>query len=164
MRGQFLDAKAIDRLIEKISADQPDVEPLEGFEVNPPGDPFQAFLGPYFLDTRSNQEGYDCRMAFKVDGRHLNARNVVHGGAMLSFADAAMGAMVWRQMARRPVQTLSMEANFLKPAMQGDWIICECETIRRTPSIVFTKAQFFVGSDLALTFSATWKVARATPA
>lgn len=117
-------------------------------------DPFEAFLGPYFDRMHDGVREY----AFFVDDRHTNAQGVAHGGALLTFADAALGYAIWEATDRSPCVTVSQQSNFLASATLGDLVTCRPEVVRKTRAIVFMRADFCVGEKIVFTVTAIWRI------
>lgn len=65
----------------------------------------------------------EIAFGFRADERHLNPRDVVHGGWMTSFVDVAMaqGALHLRGL-RGLTPTIHLEADFLAPVRAGQWV------------------------------------------
>lgn len=117
-------------------------------------DPFEAFLGPYFHRLVDGAHEF----AFIVDDRHTNAAGVAHGGALLTFADAALGYALWTATDRAPCVTVSQQSNFLSPAKIGDLIACRPEVVRKTREIVFMRADFETDDRIIFSATAIWKI------
>lgn len=117
-------------------------------------DPFEAFLGPYFHRLVDGAHEF----AFIVDDRHTNAAGVAHGGALLTFADAALGYALWTATDRAPCVTVSQQSNFLSPAQIGDLIACRPEVVRKTREIVFMRADFKTDDRIIFSATAIWKI------
>ena len=129
--------------------------------ATPPGwgyaeqfDPFEAFLGPYFHRLVDGAHEF----AFILDDRHTNAAGIAHGGALLTFADAALGYALWTATDRAPCVTVSQQSNFLSPAKIGDLIACRPEVVRKTREIVFMRADFKAGDRIIFSATAVWKI------
>lgn len=136
------------------------VAPPQGFRLMELWDPFEAWLGPFFERDLPEREARAGRRlaAFYVDERHLNGNGVTHGGMLMTFADAVLGGCAWDANDRRTCVTLSMQSNFLKPARQGDLVICHARVVRRTRSITFVGGSFEVRGEEIFTASSLWKV------
>lgn len=135
------------------------VDAPEGYAETPLWDPFEAFMGPLFDKRITNGTGeVELWMAFRVDDRHLNARGVVHGGMMATFADATLGSLAWNTMNREPCVTLSMQMNFLRGPKAGDLVECRATMTRQTRSVLFVAGDFFVGGEPVMTASSLWKI------
>jgi uncharacterized protein (TIGR00369 family) len=77
---------------------------------------FRDLLG---MDGPTTTEGR-ARVALRADERHLNPSGSVHGGAIATLVDVAMGAAV-QSMSRddeTPV-TIEMKVNYLEPGHTG---------------------------------------------
>lgn len=136
------------------------VEPPGGFILQPLGDPFEAYVGPFFAN-----EGYrtadpakgEMAFAFQIDERHVNASGICHGGMFLTFADATLGAVPWRASGSHAV-TLSLQSQFLKPGKLGDMVFTRPRLTRKTPSIIFCESTFEIEEETVFTATSLWKV------
>lgn len=137
------------------------VEAPEGFVLQPLGDPFEAYVGPFFAskgyETVDYTAGETATLAFQIDDRHVNAKGICHGGMFLSFADATLGIVAWRAV-DQPTVTLSMQSQFLKPGHVGDWVFTTPKLIRKTPSIIFVESTFEINEEIVFTATSLWKV------
>ena len=131
-----------------------DVAPPPGWGLAEQFDPFEAYLGPYFDRVVEGRHEY----AFIVDDRHTNAHGVTHGGALLTFADAALGYALWHATDRAPCVTVSQQSNFQGSSKAGDLITCRPEVVRKTREIVFMRADFKVDDRIVFTAAAVWKI------
>ena len=77
----------------------------------------EGFRGHVGIEHVEN-EGEDVSVvALEADERHLNAHGSVHGGAIATLCDSAMGAAVWTGE-NRPV-TIEMTVTYLEPVPEG---------------------------------------------
>ena len=78
--------------------------------------PFHELLG---LDVQRLDDG-GATVALDADERHLNQGGTVHGGAIATLVDTAMGAAVFAgtEDDERPV-TVEMKVGYLEPAKPG---------------------------------------------
>ncbi|MCE9523460.1 MAG: PaaI family thioesterase [Alphaproteobacteria bacterium] len=130
------------------------IPPPAGWRPAEQFDPFEAYLGPYFdRDVDGAKE-----FAFLIDDRHTNAQGVAHGGALLTFADAALGYALWDATDRAPCVTVSQQSSFQSSAVAGDLVTCRPEIVRKTREIVFMRADFRVGDKIVFTVTAIWKI------
>jgi uncharacterized protein (TIGR00369 family) len=128
--------------------------PPEGFTETRLIDPFELHVGPVFEE---GAKGFK-RFAFRVDERHVNKRGVVHGGMMLTFADAALGQAVWDFTDRVPSVTMNMQAQFIDGARLGDLVEVRPELVRKTRALVFMRGDFKTGDRTLMTISSVWKL------
>lgn len=131
-----------------------DIAAPAGWRPSEQFDPFEAYLGPYF----DRDAGGAREFGFIVDDRHTNAQGVAHGGALLTFADAALGYALWDATDRSPCVTVSQQSSFQSSAAIGDLVTCRPEIVRKTREIVFMRADFRVGEKIVFTVAAIWKI------
>jgi len=117
-------------------------------------DPFEIYVGPVFEEGDKGSK----RFAFRVDERHVNKRGVVHGGMMLTFADAAIGQAVWDFTDRVPSVTMNMQAQFIDGARLGDLVEVKPELVRKTRALVFVRGDFTTSGRTLMTISSVWKL------
>lgn len=126
----------------------------QGWQPAEQFDPFEAFLGPYF----ERFQGSHREFAFIVDDRHTNAIGVAHGGALLTFADAALGYALWDDTGRAPCVTVSQQSQFLSQAVAGDLVTCLPHIVRKTRQIVFMRGDFLVSDRIIFSVTAIWRI------
>ena len=120
------------------------VEIPPGFAPLQSGGPFIQNNGPLYL----RHEGSVVQFGFRVERRHVNPMNNLHGGMMASFCDMLLPLSVHRksdQVADRFLPTISLQIDYLAPAPLGAWVQGEAEPLRITRSLVF--AQGLVTAD-----------------
>ena len=120
-------------------------------EVLLPG--FNSHVGPFW---RRESEG---RVAFALvtAERHHNSRHVMHGGALLAFADFAIGqgSRFYNDITRQA--TVQLDANFIDAIHIGEVVVAYPEVVRATKSIIFMRATFMAGDRLVATAQGVWK-------
>jgi uncharacterized protein (TIGR00369 family) len=131
-----------------------EVKTPPGWNLAEQFDPFEASLGPYFQRMHDGVREF----AFVLDDRHINAQNVAHGGALLTFADAALGYAIWEATDRAPCVTVSQQSNFLSSAAAGDLITCRPEVVRKAREVIFMRADFKTEGRIVFTASAIWRI------
>lgn len=117
-------------------------------------DPFEIHVGPVYEKGAKGKKRY----VLKVDSRHVNGRGVIHGGMLLTFADAALGQAAWDATDHAPSVTLGMQAQFLKGARIGDLVEVEPEIIRRTRALLFIRGDFKVQGETVCLVQSLWKL------
>jgi uncharacterized protein (TIGR00369 family) len=127
---------------------------LSGFTETRLIDPFEIYVGPVFESGLSGAKRY----ALKVDHRHVNMRGVVHGGMLMTFADAALGQAAWDSTNHAPSVTLNMQTHFLRGAREGDIVEVEPKVMRQTRALLFIKGDFTVAGEAVMTVSSIWKL------
>lgn len=138
-----------------------DVTAPEGFTAQDLGDPFEAWVGPFFIRDPSpletGHENAPLEVAFQIDDRHVNANGICHGGMFLTFADATLGIVPWLVNTEHAV-TLSLQSQFLQPGKIGDWVYTRPRLVRKTPSILFIESTFEIEEEIVFTATSLWKV------
>ncbi len=131
------------------------IEVPPGFEAIPPRtDRYSASLGPFYRKP----DGDRWLFGFRVEERHLNNNQVVHGGCLMSFADEMMGITVHFAAGRQRCATISLNNEFVTAAKKGDWIEGRPEIVRVTKSVVFIRGTLMVGEKTILASSGIWKL------
>ena len=85
---------------------------------------FNRFIGFEVLELSSTYS----KSRIKCDSRLNNTYGSIHGGALLSFVDAMAGAT--GSMNGYYVTTVSANLNFLLPAVNTEYIYCECMKLK----------------------------------
>lgn len=117
------------------------------------GDPAEDHIGPffYYVDDQHSQT------AFRPQQQHCNAYGIVHGGLLMAFADYTLClAAIGEQEAA--CVTVSCNTDFAASARENDLILGQGIVIRRTRSLVFTRAELQVGDATILNASAVIKM------
>lgn len=116
-----------------------------------PDGPFTEPLGPLFIRLDGN--GF----AFRAGDRHCNARGVMHGGMLMTFADQTLGLTVQRAVGTVDVATVSLTCELIDAAVPGDLVEGEAAIVRVTRAIVFVRGTARCGDRVLLTASGLWK-------
>lgn len=115
-----------------------------GFSPIEAGGPFMDSNGPLYL----LHQGDVVKFGFRVERRHVNPMNNLHGGMMASFCDMLLPLSVHRKdstVGMRFLPTISLQIDYLAPAPLGCWIEGTAELLRATRTLVF--AQGLVTAD-----------------
>ena len=128
--------------------------PLSGFTQTHLTDPFEIHVGPVFEQGPKGAR----RFAFIVDARHVNMRGVIHGGMLMTFADAAIGQAAWDVCDHARCVTLNMQSQFLAPAVVGDLVEVAPVLTRRTRTLMFLRGEFTVRGEPIFSVSSVWKI------
>jgi uncharacterized protein (TIGR00369 family) len=130
------------------------VSPPPGFTQTHLIDPFEIHVGPIYEQGAKGER----RFAFIIDERHINMRGIIHGGMLMTFADAAFGQAAWDACDHAHVVTLNMQNQFLAPAKAGDLVEVLPVLTRRTRSLMFLRGDFTVDGEAIFTVSSVWKI------
>jgi uncharacterized protein (TIGR00369 family) len=97
---------------------------------------FAADFGPIY----AKREGERVWFGFRVETRHLNFREVAHGGAIATFADMQLAALMRSgRLAPKQSPTISLSIDYLAPARLGDWVEGEIVLVKRTGRLAFSE-------------------------
>jgi acyl-coenzyme A thioesterase PaaI-like protein len=116
-------------------------------------DNFETHNGPFY--HRMNDDGR-IHCAFRVESKHLNGSNNVHGGAFMSFADYCLFAIA-APVLQGPGVTVSFGCEFLDAAREGELVEGTGEITRAGASLIFLRGMLTSGERSLFTFSATIK-------
>ena len=130
------------------------VSPPPGFTQTHLIDPFEIHVGPIYEQGAKGVR----RFAFIIDERHINMRGIIHGGMLMTFADAAFGQAAWDACDHARVVTLNMQSQFLAPAKAGDLVEVLPVLTRRTRSLMFLRGDFTVVGEAIFSVSSVWKI------
>ena len=124
-------------------------------------DSFENHIGPFW--HRMEADG-SVRCAFRVEKKHLNGSQNVHGGCFMAFADYCLFAIGRNALNGKGV-TVNFACEFLDAGHEGDLIECTGEVTRAGGSLIFLRGQMTSGERRLFTFSGTIKrVKRKVPA
>ncbi|WP_293949647.1 PaaI family thioesterase [Sneathiella sp.] len=112
----------------------------DGFERSDGQAPFGSHSGPYYQKITSENK---LIRALHVKPYHLNSMRFLHGGMLMTFADAAMASVIIHET-DRPCVTLKMNSEFLSAALEGDWIEAHVDIVRTTKTIAFARGGLMV--------------------
>ncbi len=117
------------------------------------GDQAEDFLGPFFFRV----ENGNIHTAFRVEKRHCNAHDSLHGGVMMTFADYTL-CLAANGGAEESVATVTCNNEFVAPAHEGDLVLGRSEVVKRGRSLVFTRGELRVDDRIILASSAVIKL------
>lgn len=116
-------------------------------------DKFENHNGPFY--HRMEDDGR-IRCAFRVEKKHLNGGNNVHGGCFMTFADYCLFAIA-TPVLQGPAVTVSFGCEFLDAAREGELIEGTGEITRSGSSMIFLRGLLKSGERTLFTFSSTIK-------
>jgi acyl-coenzyme A thioesterase PaaI-like protein len=128
-----------------------DVPP--GYEIcDMPDGGFAALIGPLFI--RQSDRG--PRFAFWAEPKDANARGVVHGGRLMTFADQALGLTIQRALNTLDLATASLTCNLVASARPGDLVEGTATITRITGRMIFVKGTISCGDTVLMDASGIW--------
>jgi acyl-coenzyme A thioesterase 13 len=120
-----------------------------------PIEPFEHdTAGPFYL--REDDDG-NMIAAFRAERKHMNAGGVVHGGALMTFADFALFALAHTGEDDGYGVTVAFTSEFLSGALEGELIEARGEVMGGGKSITFVRGVITGDGRPVLNFSGTIK-------
>ena len=114
----------------------------EGFGPIFRSSPVLDALGHFY----SRGEGATLELGLLVSANHVNARDILHGGVIATFADVGMGyLMAFGTTTPRRLVTVSLNVDFIGTAQRGDWVDLTMDPPRIGSRIAFANARLVVG-------------------
>ena len=128
----------------------------EGFRRLDAGGPYFRLMGPVY--TRRSEAG-TAIIALHVAPHHLNIQGVTHGGMLTTLADSALGINLSLALGRRGAQvTVSLTADFLSAAREGDWLEAHVVITRLGKRLAYANCDLKVGDRHVLRSSAVFAI------
>jgi acyl-coenzyme A thioesterase 13 len=129
----------------------------EGYRLSGFKGTYLEHVGPYCLkptDTGIN-------VGLRITKTHINYVDIAHGGVLTTLADVALSLQAHR--AEDPplnVTTISLNTNFLGPAMLGDWLEAEGQIDRMGKRICYTSGRIRSGNEVIMTMTGVFNIMR----
>jgi uncharacterized protein (TIGR00369 family) len=121
--------------------------------------PFLSLLGPLY----ARSEGSGIVIGLRIEEKHLNTRQVAHGGMLVTLADSALGIVI--AMSRTPplpMVTVGLSTDFADVAREGDWVEARVDVQRMGRRLAFASCHLWIGERRILRASGIF--ARVPPA
>ncbi|MDE3175679.1 MAG: PaaI family thioesterase [Pseudomonadota bacterium] len=97
---------------------------------------FAADFGPIY----ARRDGERVWYGFRVEDKHLNPRGIAHGGALATFADMQLAALMRAgRLTPKQAPTISLSLDFLKPVPPGAWVQGEIDLVARSGRLAFSQ-------------------------
>ena len=120
-----------------------------------PNEPFEYHAaGPFYL--RREEDG-SMVAAFRAEHKHMNAGGVVHGGALMTFADYALFALALTGENDGYGVTVAFTSEFISGAKEGELIEARGEVVGGGRSLTFVRGLMTADGRPVLNFSGTIK-------
>ena len=119
-----------------------------------PADPFEALSGPFYFRTEADGT---AQGAFVPESKHLNGHGIVHGGALLTFADTMAGSILQLTLNGQLGVTVTLSSEFVGAGMPNASIEATGLVVRETGTLVFVQGLLSQVSQPILTFSSVLK-------
>ena len=97
-----------------------------------------------------------------VSERHLNPNGVVHGGALFTLVDTAMGASLMQRLDYGEIcATLQISMNFLRPVVSGGVVECEAKVVNKGRRFANVRGELYVQEKLVGTADGNFAIMQA---
>lgn len=116
-------------------------------------DGFIGLVGPFFW----RRDGEQLRLRFPTADKHRNRRGVLQGGALMTFADRALGAAAREGRATEVSATMHLDVHFLAAVQIGEVVEAAPVVTRVTGKTVFLRADLTVGTRVVGMATGIWK-------
>ena len=93
-----------------------------------------------------------------INGNHLNAAGITHGGYLSALVDAGSGTAVHRAVGNLPCVTISLDLKFIGASKKGDEIIGLTKILKKTSTLVFIFCELKCNSKIITSASGVWKI------
>jgi len=104
---------------------------------------FASAFGTVYLNRKTTTLG------FRITACHVNATGNCHGGAMATFADMQIAAIVRSGLiaTERHTPTINLSVDYIAPVPLGAWVEANVILIKQTKSLIFTQALITVNGQ-----------------
>lgn len=116
---------------------------------------FTGFIAP--LWSRGTP-GSDRAVGFIADERHVNYQDTVHGGALMTFADIALGWVASAALGHARCVTAQLAIQLVASPRIGDFVSCQAELVRQTSQMIFVRGLITAGDRTVASADGIWKV------
>ena len=133
--------------------------PPAGFVLPPHPSHFRELIGPVYMRRMPGKPLTALRFGLYVQPKHSNRSGNLHGGAVATLADIAMGygcAYSARPMLR--LVTVSLSVDYIGSADLGDWIEARIDVIRTGRRVAFAQCDVWNGRKRIARASASFLV------
>ena len=120
--------------------------PPAGFKFFKRGEsPFNQSMMPMW--TRRDEMDYS--IGLRLEKKHCNYQLFMHGGAVASLADVAMGnAMQSEEKVDVHAATASMTVDYIGSAQIGEWVQATAKVLKKGRRLIFIECLITVGLDV----------------
>jgi uncharacterized protein (TIGR00369 family) len=93
------------------------------------------------------RDGEQYSIGLRVEARHCNYQGIMHGGAIATFLDMAMGRAVGAITGRMRAVTASLAIDYIGTAGTGDWIETTGRVLRVGRRLIVVDCLVHKGGD-----------------
>lgn len=119
------------------------------------GEGFTGQLGPIWVHGPAG----DRRIGFIATAQQgNNQEGAVHGGALMTFADIALGYAAADALGGSHLVTAQLQLHFVAGGRTGEFITCHPELVRRSAHLIFVRGLLLAGERTVASADGIWKV------
>jgi acyl-coenzyme A thioesterase PaaI-like protein len=115
---------------------------------------FHAAISPVWM--KHDESGATLGLLAGLE--HRNETGSVHGGALMTFADIALGYNASFAIDRAPCTTAQLQIQFVSTGKFGEFITCRGEVVRATRDLVFMRGLIKSGERTVASADGIWKI------
>ena len=107
--------------------------------------PFDQSMAPVYF----RRDGLEYSVGIRLEKKHCNYQDFMHGGAVATLADIGMG-MVHRRPGQPRVHTVtaSMSIDYIGSAKIGDWVEGTAKILKQGRRLYFSECLITIGKDI----------------
>ena len=98
-----------------------------------------------------------------INGNHINAAGITHGGYLSALVDAGAGTAAHRCAGNSPCVTISLDLKFIGASKIGDEIIGNVKILKKTKTLVFLFCELKCNEKIITSASGVWKILKTNP-
>ena len=116
-----------------------------------------SFAGHVGMEILHSADGHSSSR-LQVRAQHFNNHGVVHGGALFTLVDTAMGAALYTQLAPDELcATIDIHVSYLNAVTRGP-LLCSSRVIRRGKRVAHLEADIRLGDELVATATGNFAI------
>ena len=116
-------------------------------------DAFESLAGPFYERVEDGPKGPSGVTAFRAERQHMNGGGFMHGGCLMTFADAALFTIARPAMEGQFGVTVNLSGDFLTAARVGQFVEARGEITRAARSLVFVRGLVTADGAPVLSFT-----------
>lgn len=121
---------------------------------------YTGYIAPLWVRGAA---GVDRTVGFLADARHANYHDTVHGGALMTFADIALGWIAADALGATNCVTAQLAIQFVAAPKIGEFVSCSAELVRQTSQIIFVRGLITADGRTVASADGMWKVVETKP-
>lgn len=110
-------------------------EGVNGWQKWGSPEPYEDMAGPFFFKETAD----GVISAFKVEKKHLNGGDAIHGGMLMTFADYSLFTIARDSLKDTASVTIALNGEFTAAGPASGIVYASGEVVRETGSMVFVR-------------------------